>query len=51
MIRTATLWVLLVSSALAQSKTTDLCSPPPGSRRQRRTDAGCKLRLERRGGD
>jgi tetratricopeptide (TPR) repeat protein len=36
MIRTATLWVLLASAALAsaafaQSKTADLCSPPPGS--------------------
>jgi len=36
MIRTATLWVLLASAALAgaafaQSKTVDLCSPPPGS--------------------
>ncbi len=31
MIRTATLWMLLVSAALAQTKTGDLCSPPPGS--------------------
>ncbi|MCI0423542.1 MAG: hypothetical protein L0312_30710, partial [Acidobacteria bacterium] len=31
MLRTVTLWTLLVSSAIAQSKTTDLCSPPPGS--------------------
>lgn len=31
MIRTAMLWVLLASAAFAQSKTADLCSPPPGS--------------------
>ncbi len=31
MVRNIVLWVLLVSSAFAQSKTADLCSPPPGS--------------------
>lgn len=31
MTRTAALWLLLVSTMLAQSKTADLCSPPPGS--------------------
>src|SRR5262245_66126290 len=31
MIRTAILWLLFVSSAFAQAKNADLCSPPPGS--------------------
>ena len=31
MMRTAALWMLLVSAALAQTKTGDLCPPPPGS--------------------
>lgn len=31
MARNAVLWVLLATSSFAQSKTADLCSPPPGS--------------------